>query len=104
MDDLIVNTAGAVAGWLLAGPVARMLPTLETLDGRALAARPVPFGRRLTALVVDVAGYVVASVFTTVVIYRAGRPRPGCWWESSWPGSCCCRWRRGRPPESGCCC
>ncbi|WP_413799778.1 VanZ family protein [Streptomyces iranensis] len=72
VDDLIVNTAGAVAGWLLAGPVARMLPTLETLDGRALAARPVPFGRRLTALVVDVAGYVVASVFTTVVIYRGG--------------------------------
>lgn len=68
VDDLIVNTAGAMAGWLLAGPVARMLPTLETLDGRALAARPVPFGRRLTALVVDGAGYVVASVFAMAVM------------------------------------
>ncbi|MCM3812451.1 VanZ family protein [Streptomyces sp. DR7-3] len=68
VDDLIVNTAGAMAGWLLAGPVARMLPTLETLDGRALAARPVPFGRRLTALVVDVAGYVLASVFAMAVM------------------------------------
>ncbi|WP_413101699.1 VanZ family protein [Streptomyces sp. Inha503] len=77
VDDLIVNTAGAMAGWLLAGPVARMLPTLETLDGRALAARPVPFGRRLTALVVDVAGYVVASVFTTAVLYRGGSAPTG---------------------------
>ncbi|WP_413808960.1 VanZ family protein [Streptomyces sp. OE57] len=72
VDDLIVNTAGAMAGWLLAGPVGRTLPTLETLDGRALAARPVPFGRRLTALVVDVAGYVVASLFITAVVYRGG--------------------------------
>ncbi|WP_432252463.1 VanZ family protein [Streptomyces sp. HNM1019] len=73
VDDLIVNTAGAMAGWLLAGPVARTLPTLESLDGRALAARPVPFGRRLTALVVDVAGYVIASVFTAaVMMYRGG--------------------------------
>ncbi|GAA0980725.1 VanZ family protein [Streptomyces rhizosphaericus] len=77
VDDLIVNTAGAMAGWLLAGPVARMLPTLETLDGRALAARPVPFGRRLTALAVDVAGYVVVSVFITAVIYRGGSAPTG---------------------------
>ncbi|MFE5121752.1 VanZ family protein [Streptomyces sp. NPDC056669] len=68
VDDLIVNTSGAVIGWLLAGPVARMLPALETLDGRALAARPVPFGRRLTALAVDLAGCVVTSVFATVVL------------------------------------
>lgn len=76
VDDLIVNTAGAMTGWLLAGPLARMLPTLETLDGRALAARPVPFGRRLTALVVDVAGYVVASVFTAAVLTYQGGSAP----------------------------
>ncbi|MCG0288122.1 VanZ family protein [Streptomyces sp. PSAA01] len=68
VDDLIVNTSGAMIGWLLAGPVARMLPALEALDGRALAARPVPFGRRLTALAVDLAGCVVTSVFATVVM------------------------------------
>ncbi|MEV8056301.1 VanZ family protein [Streptomyces antimycoticus] len=68
VDDLIVNTSGAVVGWLLAGPVARLLPALEALDGRALAARPVPFGRRLTALAVDLAGCVVTSVFATVVM------------------------------------
>ncbi|AQW51458.1 VanZ family protein [Streptomyces violaceusniger] len=76
VDDLIVNTAGAVVGWLLAGPVARMLPALEALDGRALAARPVPFGRRLTALVVDVAGYVVASVFAAAVMTYQGGAAP----------------------------
>ncbi|MFD8365785.1 VanZ family protein [Streptomyces hygroscopicus] len=76
VDDLIVNTSGAVIGWLLAGPVARMLPTLEALDGRALAARPVPFGRRLTALVVDLAGCVVVSVFATVVMNAQGGTAP----------------------------
>lgn len=68
VDDLIINTSGAVLGWLLAGPVARLLPTLETLDGRALVRRPVPFGRRLTALVVDLAGYVCAAVFAAVLM------------------------------------
>ncbi|PJJ02957.1 RDD family protein [Streptomyces sp. 2333.5] len=56
VDDLIANTAGAALGWALAGPLARMLPTLDALDDRALAAGKVPFGRRLVALVVDVAG------------------------------------------------
>ncbi|MFL4903899.1 VanZ family protein [Streptomyces sp. MMS24-I2-30] len=78
VDDLIVNTSGAVVGWLLAGPIARLVPTLETLDGRALAARPVPFGRRLTALVVDVAGYVAASVFITAVLTFQGAT-PSLW-------------------------
>ncbi|WAP56584.1 VanZ family protein [Streptomyces sp. S465] len=76
VDDLIINTSGAVIGWLLAGPVARMLPTLETLDGRALAARPVPFGRRLTALVVDMAGYGVTAVFTAAVLTARGGTGP----------------------------
>ncbi|MEU8824129.1 VanZ family protein [Streptomyces sp. NPDC048636] len=61
VDDLLINTAGAAAGWLLAGPLVRVLPTLETLDGRALAARPVPFGRRLVALIVDLAGFLVVA-------------------------------------------
>ncbi|QKV94452.1 VanZ family protein [Streptomyces sp. NA02950] len=61
VDDLLTNTAGAAAGWLLAGPLTRVLPALETLDGRALAIRPVPFGRRLVALIVDLAGFLVVS-------------------------------------------
>ncbi|MFD8383271.1 VanZ family protein [Streptomyces sp. NPDC059679] len=67
VDDLIVNTSGAMLGWVLAGPVARRLPTLETLDGRALARHPVPFGRRLTALVVDLVGYAAATLLAVVV-------------------------------------
>ncbi|MET7762229.1 VanZ family protein [Streptomyces sp. NPDC005393] len=72
VDDLLVNTAGAVAGWLVAGPVARVLPALETLDGRALAVRPVPFGRRTVALVVDLAGYAVTSTVTAGVLASTG--------------------------------
>ncbi|MGO4417318.1 VanZ family protein [Streptomyces sp. MCAF7] len=67
VDDLIVNTSGAMLGWVLAGPVARRLPTLETLDGRALARHPVPFGRRLTALVVDLVGYAAATLLALAV-------------------------------------
>lgn len=72
VDDLLVNTAGTVTGWLAAGPVARVLPALETLDGRALAARPVPFGRRLVALVVDLAGYAVTSALATGFLTHTG--------------------------------
>ncbi|WP_432011481.1 VanZ family protein [Streptomyces cucumeris] len=60
VDDLLTNTAGAALGWLLAGPLLRVLPALETLDGRARALRPVPFGRRLVALIADLAGFLVA--------------------------------------------
>ncbi|MDX3227500.1 VanZ family protein [Streptomyces sp. ME19-01-6] len=72
VDDLIVNTSGAMLGWILAGPVARRLPTLETLDGRALARHPVPFGRRLTALVVDLVGYAAATLLAVVVSQGLG--------------------------------
>ncbi|WP_063734910.1 VanZ family protein [Streptomyces sp. RTd22] len=68
VDDLIINTSGAALGWLLAGPLARLLPALERLDGRALVRRPVPFGRRLAALVVDLAGYALATVFASFVL------------------------------------
>ncbi|MGX1755352.1 VanZ family protein [Streptomyces lydicus] len=56
VDDLIVNTAGAALGWAVAGPLARVLPALDALDDRALAAGKVPFGRRVVALLVDVTG------------------------------------------------
>ncbi|MER7011332.1 VanZ family protein [Saccharopolyspora sp. NPDC000359] len=53
VDDLITNTCGAMLGWWLAGPVTRVLPTLDSIDDEALAKRPVPLGRRLVALLVD---------------------------------------------------
>ncbi|WP_223839312.1 hypothetical protein [Saccharopolyspora pogona] len=39
MDDLIVNTGGAMVGWAIAGPLTRWLPTLDTLDDAALERR-----------------------------------------------------------------
>ncbi|MFC4468718.1 VanZ family protein [Streptomyces xiangluensis] len=56
VDDLIVNTAGAALGWAAAGPLARVLPDLNTLDDRALDLHKVPFGRRLVALLLDMTG------------------------------------------------
>ncbi|MEU5700114.1 VanZ family protein [Streptomyces aurantiacus] len=56
VDDLIVNTAGAALGWAAAGPLARVVPDLATLDDRALDLHRVPFGRRLLALLLDMTG------------------------------------------------
>ena len=61
IDDLIVNTAGAALGWAIAGPLARALPELDALDDAALAAGKVPFGRRLTALLLDATGVTLLS-------------------------------------------
>ncbi|MFG2225003.1 VanZ family protein [Streptomyces sp. NPDC048644] len=70
VDDLLANTAGASIGWALAGPLARFLPELDTLDERALATDGiVPFGRRLVALVVDMTGVVVLTVPATFAVY-----------------------------------
>ncbi|WP_188984562.1 VanZ family protein [Saccharopolyspora thermophila] len=67
VDDLIVNTGGAMLGWAVAGPLTRFLPTLESLDDEALARRPVPLGRRLLALVVDLCVLPFVAVFCTLM-------------------------------------
>lgn len=72
VDDLIINTAGSVVGWAVAGPVARLLPTMETLDERLLARRPVAVGRRLVALAVDLVGAASLTAIATVVMAHDG--------------------------------
>lgn len=67
VDDLTVNTLGAVLGWFVAGPLTRWLPTLNSLDDEALARRPVPLGRRLLALLLDVVGLPFLMVPTVGV-------------------------------------
>lgn len=62
VDDLLTNTAGAALGWYLAGPLHRRLPSMATLDVRALARHPVPVGRRLTALLVDILGVAAVTL------------------------------------------
>ncbi|WKX71325.1 VanZ family protein [Streptomyces sp. XD-27] len=69
VDDLIVNTAGAALGWAIAGPLARALPALDTLDDRALAAGKVPFGRRLVALLLDVTGVALLTPVVAVALH-----------------------------------
>ncbi|GAA0642989.1 hypothetical protein GCM10010174_77210 [Kutzneria viridogrisea] len=67
VDDLAVNTAGAMLGWAVAGPLTRWLPTLDTLDDAALARRPVPVGRRLLALLLDFTGLPFLMGFLSLV-------------------------------------
>lgn len=57
VDDLILNTAGVVVGWLLAGPLGRLLPTLEPERDRRRYAAKVTFTRRLFALATDLLGF-----------------------------------------------
>ncbi|MEV0644859.1 VanZ family protein [Phytomonospora sp. NPDC050363] len=65
VDDLLCNTAGAVAGWLIAGPLIRLLPTVDpSADRRRFAAR-VTFTRRALAYVTDLLGWLFA--FTLIV-------------------------------------
>ncbi|RPK60591.1 VanZ like family protein [Streptomyces sp. ADI96-02] len=58
VDDLVTNSAGAAIGWMAAGPLVRALPVPGP---RAQANGLVPFGRRLTALVVDVTGCAITA-------------------------------------------
>ncbi|KAA5832012.1 teicoplanin resistance protein VanZ [Saccharopolyspora hirsuta] len=72
VDDLITNTCGAMLGWWLAGPVTRLLPTLDSIDDEALAKRPVPLGRRLVALLVDLCVLPFAMLFCGLVFALLG--------------------------------
>lgn len=72
VDDLAVNTSGAVLGWALTGPALRLLPALETLDGRALSRVPVPFGRRLTALLADLIGVSLTGALCVLAASYSG--------------------------------
>ncbi|WP_435245490.1 VanZ family protein [Streptomyces sp. NRRL F-5630] len=80
VDDLLLNTAGALLGWYLARPLARLLPTGETPDDATLARRPITLGRRLVALLVDLIGVSTVTVLGAVAmaedVYSAFRSVP----------------------------
>lgn len=63
VDDLILNTAGAVAGWLVTGPLLRVLPGLDPERDRRRWAAKVTFTRRLFALITDLVAYTAALAF-----------------------------------------
>jgi glycopeptide antibiotics resistance protein len=63
VDDLMLNTAGAAVGWLVAGPLGRILPELDPeRDHRRYAAK-VTVTRRLFALITDLVTYTVLLAF-----------------------------------------
>ncbi|MFR9730975.1 VanZ family protein [Saccharopolyspora sp. MS10] len=77
VDDLLVNTAGAMIGWWLGGQVGRLLPSLNSLDERVLARHPVPFGRRAVALLLDLSGAGVLAALALLLALGLGLP---AWW------------------------
>lgn len=65
VDDLILNTVGAVIGWLIAGPLIRVLPDLDAAGDRRRYADRVTASRRLLALLTDIVAF---GVLTVVVV------------------------------------
>ncbi|MCY0940483.1 VanZ family protein [Streptomyces antarcticus] len=65
VDDLSLNTAGAVAGWLIAGPLARLLPANNPDRERTRYGHRVTLTRRALAFLTDLAGWLVIWTLTT---------------------------------------
>jgi uncharacterized RDD family membrane protein YckC len=72
VDDLLLNTTGAVLGWLLVGRLLRFLPDLRHLDERARSRRDVVVGRRMWAFTFDVVALIIATAVAGVVAGRRG--------------------------------
>ncbi|GAB2637299.1 VanZ family protein [Prescottella soli] len=68
VDDLMLNTAGAVLGVALAGVGMRLVPTRERLAAGRGVPRPVTVWRRWIGMIVDVSavGFVYASTVVAV--------------------------------------
>lgn len=65
VDDLTLNTAGAVLGWLIAGPLARLLPANEPDLERSRYGHRVTLTRRALAFLTDLAGWLVTWTLAT---------------------------------------
>ncbi len=72
VDDLILNTAGAALGWLIAGPLARILPELRPERDRRKYATRVTGTRRLFALFTDALGFAVLTGFVLGLVVLFG--------------------------------
>ncbi|MDT7725240.1 MAG: hypothetical protein QOI21_1816 [Actinomycetota bacterium] len=71
VDDLILNTAGAGVGWLIAGPLAKMAPPPQPDRDRRRYAAKVTLTRRLLALGADLVGFslLLAFVFGLATLF-----------------------------------
>lgn len=72
VDDLILNTAGASLGWLIAGPLSRLLPELQPERDRRRYATRVTATRRLFALLTDALGFAVLMGFVLGLVVLFG--------------------------------
>ena len=73
VDDLIVNTAGSMIGFALAGPVSRLLPTRQELDTVSFQrGASISFTRRVFAFLADMACLTFASGILAVVVVSFG--------------------------------
>ena len=79
VDDLILNTAGVLVGWLIAGPLAKLLPTLEPERDRRRYAAKVTLTRRLFALLTDLVGFglLLAFVFGLLTLFGTSTKHQG---------------------------
>ncbi|MFI7672586.1 VanZ family protein [Actinophytocola sp. NPDC049390] len=62
VDDLVLNTAGAALGWVVAGPLIRVLPNLDPVRDRRRYATRVTASRRVLALLTDAVAFGVLVV------------------------------------------
>ena len=78
VDDLIVNTAGGMLGFALAGPFGRLLPTRQELDADSFQrGASVSFPRRLFAFAADGVCLAILAVFVFAGAAAVlGRPVP----------------------------
>ncbi|MFF4778022.1 VanZ family protein [Microtetraspora fusca] len=92
IDDLWINTLGAVCGWLVAGPLARLLPSAWPAPRTDLA--PPSRGRQTLGLLLDGIVWFFAAPIIGLVVVRAyglaaGAPLPEGSALRDWlPGLC----------------
>ena len=74
VDDLILNTTGAALGWLVAGPLIRLLPHLNAARDRRRYAKRVTASRRVLALLTDTITFGVLTLIVVGLIKLFGGP------------------------------
>lgn len=104
VDDLIVNTAGSMIGFALAGPVSRLLPTRQELDTVSFQrGASISFTRRVFAFLADMACLTFASCILAVFVVPFGITLPfnGCRFYFFYTLGCFLLFVTGRPQVSG---
>ncbi|MFT3943940.1 MAG: VanZ family protein [Ancrocorticia sp.] len=87
VDDLIMNTAGALIGALIAPLLLWWMPSARQLAAKRLAPRRVTAARRWTGMLLDAALFLGIQMGTTVVLFMGrwllagSAPVEGASWE-----------------------